>query len=94
MYIYIYNVYVLCEWFKGSPRRSGVVSQKKGGREKTLVCLVPPPLCSFRAAIVVAHNFRGSGGVGCPGFAWALGATARRAEPQPPAPPAVFKQRR
>ena len=66
---------------------------KKGGEVETNVVSISPPRF-LQSRDCGLHHFRGSGGVGGPGFAWALGATARGVEPQPPALPAFKQQRR
>ena len=87
MYMYIYNVYVL---WSGSRARVA----KKGGKRETPQSRPPPPWGFLQSRDCGAHHFRGSEGLGCPGFAWTLGATARRAEPQPPALPSLKQERR
>ena len=98
VYMYTYNIHIMCMYYgvvQGLASPFWRCIAKKGGEgEDTGLCLVllPPVLPQRRDCGL--HHFRGSGGVGGPGFAWALGATARRAEPQPPALPAFKQERR
>ena len=88
MYIYTYNVYVLCEWFKGSCRKKG------GEKEETSQSRPSPPRgVSSSAAIVVCSPFSWLWRCG-PGFPWTLGAACGRVEPEPPALPSLKQQRR
>ena len=85
-------IYIMCMYYVSGSRAR--VAKKKGGRAKTLVCVssLLPRWVSFRAAIVVLTIFVAL--KDGPGFAWALGATTRRAEPQPPALPSLKQERR